>query len=56
MQVVWGRYDPSFRVEGAAGFGQDNANAEVHVIDAGHFPMDEAADEVRALTLRFLRA
>jgi pimeloyl-ACP methyl ester carboxylesterase len=54
MLVVWGRYDPSFMLEGAHGFGKDNPNAETHVIDAGHFPLDEAPDEVRRLTMDFL--
>jgi pimeloyl-ACP methyl ester carboxylesterase len=55
MLVVWGRYDASFQVAGADGFAKDDPNAETHVIDAGHFPLDEAPDEVRALTMRFLR-
>ena len=54
MQVVWGRYDVSFMVEGAQGFTRDNPNCETHVIDAGHFPMDEKPDEVRALHMDFL--
>jgi pimeloyl-ACP methyl ester carboxylesterase len=28
--------------------------AEVHLLDAGHFPLDEAADEVAALMRDFL--
>jgi len=56
MLVVWGRYDTSFQVAGVDGFAKDDPNAEVHVIDAGHFPLDESPDEVRALTMRFLRA
>lgn len=54
MLVVWGRYDLSFMQQGALGFAKDNPKAETHLIDAGHFPLDEAPDEVRALTLNFL--
>lgn len=54
MLVVWGRYDPSFMLDGAYGFGKDNPNAETHIIDAGHFPLDEAPDTVRKLTTDFL--
>lgn len=54
MLVVWGRYDPSFMLDGAYGFGKDNPNAETHIIDAGHFPLDEAPDTVRKLTMDFL--
>jgi pimeloyl-ACP methyl ester carboxylesterase len=55
MQLIWGRYDLSFTPEGALGFARDNPNTETHVIDAGHFPMDEAPDQVRGLTQAFLR-
>jgi pimeloyl-ACP methyl ester carboxylesterase len=55
MQVIWGRYDLSFTPEGALGFARDNTNTETHIIDAGHFPMDEAPDRVRELTVSFLR-
>jgi pimeloyl-ACP methyl ester carboxylesterase len=54
MQVVWGRYDASFMVEGTHGFGRDNPNCETHILDASHFPLDEKPDEVRALHLEFL--
>jgi pimeloyl-ACP methyl ester carboxylesterase len=55
MLVVWGRYDLSFLPEGALGFAKDNPETETHVIEAGHFPLDEAPDQVRELTLSFLR-
>jgi pimeloyl-ACP methyl ester carboxylesterase len=55
LLVVWGRYDMSFQVAGADGFAKDDPNAETHVLDAGHFPLDERPDEVRALTMHFLR-
>jgi pimeloyl-ACP methyl ester carboxylesterase len=35
---------------------KDDPNAELHVIDAEHFPLDESPDEVRALTMQSLRA
>jgi pimeloyl-ACP methyl ester carboxylesterase len=53
--LVWGRYDASFTQQGALGFSKDNPNTETHIIDASHFPMDEAPDQVRALILAFLR-
>jgi pimeloyl-ACP methyl ester carboxylesterase len=55
MQIIRGRYDLSFLTEGAPGFSRDNPKAETHVIEAGHFPMDESPDQVRELTLSFLR-
>lgn len=52
--VVWGRYDPSFAVAGATAYARDVPEAEVHVIDAGHFALDEAPDTVAALMRGFL--
>ena len=54
MLVMWGRYDPSFIVPGAEGYRHDVPAAELHILDAGHFAMDEAADEVARLTRDFL--
>lgn len=54
LLVIWGRYDPSFRVEGASAYRRDVPDAEVHVLDAGHFALDEKPDEVAALIGDFL--
>ena len=54
MLVMWGRYDPSFIVPGAEGYRHDVPAAELHILDAGHFAMDEAADQVARLTRDFL--
>jgi pimeloyl-ACP methyl ester carboxylesterase len=44
--VVWGRYDSSFTTAGAEAYGRDVPDAEIHLLDAGHFALDEAADEI----------
>lgn len=54
LLVVWGRYDMSFQVEGADSFKKDVPSAEIHILDAGHFPMDERPDETVAITRAFL--
>ncbi len=54
LLVIWGRFDPSFRVEGASAYVRDVPDAEVHVLDAGHFALDEKPDEVAALIGYFL--
>lgn len=54
LLVVWGRYDPSFEVVEVDAYLRDVPDAEVHIIDAGHFALDEAADEVADLIGRFL--
>jgi pimeloyl-ACP methyl ester carboxylesterase len=52
--VVWGKYDPSFAVAGASAYREDVPDAEIHILDAGHFALDEATDEIAALVRDFL--
>jgi pimeloyl-ACP methyl ester carboxylesterase len=52
--VTWGAFDPSFTVAGAHAYARDVPSAEVHMLDAGHFALDEAADEVASLMRQFL--
>jgi pimeloyl-ACP methyl ester carboxylesterase len=52
--VMWGRYDPSFLVPGALAYARDIPDAEIHILDAGHFALDEQADKVAQLTRDFL--
>jgi len=54
MLVVWGKYDSSFTVAGAQAYQKDVPNAEVHILDAGHFALDEKSDEVISLTDAFM--
>jgi pimeloyl-ACP methyl ester carboxylesterase len=52
--VVWGKYDPSFTVAGATAYAGDVPKAEIHILEAGHFALDEATDEIAALVRDFL--
>jgi len=52
--VLWGRYDPSFIAPGAEAYGRDLPGAEIHLLDAGHFALDEKNDDVANLVLVFL--
>ena len=52
--VLWGRYDPSFTVAGAEAYRRDVPDAEVHLLDAGHFALDEKVDEIAGLMIGFL--
>jgi len=54
LLVLWGRYDPSFVVAGAEAYRKDVPGAEVHILDAGHFALDEQAGEVIRLTAAFM--
>jgi pimeloyl-ACP methyl ester carboxylesterase len=52
--VVWGKYDPSFTVAGATAYADDVPGAEIHLLEAGHFALDEATDEIARLVRNFL--
>ena len=52
--VVWGKNDPSFIGAGGEAYQRDVPEAEIHLLDAGHFALDEKNDEIAALILQFL--
>jgi pimeloyl-ACP methyl ester carboxylesterase len=52
--VLWGKYDPSFAVAGAAAYAADVPKAQIHLLEAGHFAMDEDLEGVAKLTREFL--
>ncbi len=52
--VVWGANDPSFIAAGGEAFRHDLPDAEIHLLDAGHFALDEKNDEIAALILAFM--
>ena len=54
MLVVWGKYDPSFAVAGAKAYADDVPGAEVHILEAGHFALDEATDDIAVFVRSFL--
>lgn len=55
MLVIWGRYDPSFTIAGAEAYHKGVPGAEIHILDAGQFELDEQAPEVILLTELFLQ-
>ena len=52
--VIWGKYDPSFQVAEAEAYRRDLPKAQLHIIDAGHFALDTAADQIAELIRGFL--
>lgn len=52
--VVWGANDPSFIAAGATAYRADLPDAEIHLLDAGHFALDEKNDEIAVLILAFM--
>ena len=41
MLILWGKNDASFTIEGAKAYRRDLANAELHLIDTGHFALED---------------
>lgn len=54
MLVMWGKYDPSFIVPGAMRYKDDVPGAEVHILEAGHFALDEQTEQIASLTRLFM--
>lgn len=54
LLAVWGRGDPIFGPTGAEAFAADLPDAQIHLIDGGHFLLESALDEVTRLIRRFL--
>lgn len=52
--AVWGKNDPIFAPEGAHAFAEDVPDAEIHLLDGGHFLLESAGDEVAGLIRAFL--
>ncbi len=52
--IVWGRNDPAFIPAGAQAYLRDIPNAELHLLDAGHFALEERPVEIAQLMVRFI--
>ncbi|ONI73829.1 alpha/beta hydrolase [Kribbella sp. ALI-6-A] len=52
--AVWGRNDPIFGPAGAEAFARDAKDAEIHLLDGGHFLLESALDETGRLIGDFL--
>ncbi len=55
LLVLWGKYDLSFELTEPEAYRRDVPKAQVHVLDAGHFALDTAADEIANLVRGFMR-
>jgi pimeloyl-ACP methyl ester carboxylesterase len=53
LLVIWGKHDLSFELTEPEAYLRDVPAAEIHVLDAGHFALDTAADEIAVLVQRF---
>lgn len=54
LLAVWGRGDEIFGPAGAEAFADDLPDAEIHLLDGGHFLLESALDEVAQLIRNFL--
>ncbi|MCG3197587.1 MAG: Haloalkane dehalogenase [bacterium] len=52
--VVWGKNDPIFPAEGAYPYKRDLQNIEFHLLDTGHFALEEDGDFIAQAIRRFL--
>ena len=54
MLIVWGMNDPFFTVAGAKAYLKDLPNAELHLIDTGHFALEDSVDFIAQRIKHFL--
>lgn len=54
LLAVWGDKDPFFLPPGAKAYQRDLPEAEVHLLDTGHFALETHADEIAAKMRDFL--
>ena len=52
--VVWGKHDPVFAPAGAEAFLKDLPQAELHLLDTGHFALEEDGAEIAHIIRAFL--
>jgi pimeloyl-ACP methyl ester carboxylesterase len=54
MLILWGKNDPFFTVEGAKAYRRDIPNAELHLIDTGHFALEDFSGFIAERMRKFL--
>ena len=53
--IVWGKNDYIFPADGAYPYQRDLKNLEFHLLDTGHFALEEKGDEIANYILKFLK-
>lgn len=54
MLIVWGKGDYIFPEEGAHPYKRDLRDVEIHILDTGHFALEEDGDVIAAHILNFM--
>lgn len=52
--VAWGRHDPIFTLDGARAIANEAPGAELHVLEAGHFALEDHGADIAGLINDFL--
>jgi len=55
MLIVWGKNDKIFPAEGAHPYLRDLPKAELHLLDTGHFALEEDSEKISQLMRNFLQ-
>jgi pimeloyl-ACP methyl ester carboxylesterase len=53
MLIVWGKNDPFFTVEGAQAYLRDIPKAELHLLDTGHFALEDSHEFIAKQIVKF---
>jgi len=51
--IVWGKSDPFFTVEGAQAYLRDIPKAELHLLDTGHFALEDSCEFIAQQIVKF---
>jgi pimeloyl-ACP methyl ester carboxylesterase len=54
MLIVWGKNDKIFPPAGAEPYKRDIKDLEFHLLDTGHFALEDSSNEIGGLMLKFL--
>ncbi|MFD0205203.1 MULTISPECIES: alpha/beta fold hydrolase [Saccharothrix] len=54
LLAVWGRHDEIFGPDGALAYRRDLPDAEIHLLDAGHFALEDQLDTIAGYLRGFL--
>ena len=52
--IVWGQNDPFFTVDGAKAYLRDILRAELHLLDTGHFALEDSSEFIAEKIVSFL--
>ena len=55
LLVIWGKCESYFDPSEPESYRRDVPNAEVHIVDGGHFALDTAANEIAQLVRNFVK-